>query len=67
MEPKEKRRASFFALAQQFRVIGPILSGVLVVMIGLGLVIGRIVLTGLVAAGSVQALRATEIDFTDEK
>ena len=42
MEPKEKRRAVFFALAQQFRVIGPILSGVLVVMIGLGLVIERI-------------------------
>jgi len=110
MGPKEQRRAFLFALARQIRVIWPILSGVLVVMAGLGLAIGRIedwrinealyftfvtgltigygdlvprhlssrvlavfigfagiVLTGLVAAISVQALRATEIDPTDEK
>ncbi|UZF91603.1 potassium channel family protein [Bosea sp. NBC_00550] len=110
MEPKEKRRAFFFAFAQQFRVVGPILSGVVVVMAAIGLVIGRIedwrmgealyftfvtgltigygdfapkhfssrvlaifigfsgiVLTGLVAAVSVEALRATEIDSIDKK
>ncbi len=38
----EKRRAFFLALIRQFRVVWPILSGVLVVMVGLGLVIGRI-------------------------
>ena len=108
MAPKEKRRAFFFALTQQFRVIWPIVSGVLVVMAALGLLIGRIedwrisealyftfvtgltigygdltpknlssralailigfagiVLTGLVAAVSVQALRATEINSTE--
>jgi len=95
---------------RQMQVIWPILSGVLVVMAGLGLLIGRIedwrigdalyftfvtgltigygdftprhlssrvlalfiglagiVLTGLVAAVSVQALRATEIDPTEKK
>ena len=109
MEAKAKRRAFFFALAQQIRVIWPILSGVLVVIAGLGLLIGRIedwrvsealyfsfvtgltvgygdfvprhlssrvlavfigfagiVLTGLVAAGSVQALWAAETDATAE-
>ncbi len=109
MGPKKKRRAFFFALARQVQVIWPILSGVLVVIVGLGLLIGRIedwrisealyfsfvtgltigygdfaprhlssrvlalfigfagiVLTGLVAAVSVQALRATEIDHTEE-
>lgn len=110
MEPKEKRRAFLFALVRQIRVIWPILSGVLVVMVGLGLLIARIedwgisealyftfvtgltigygdlaprhlssrvlalligfagiVLTGLVAAVSVQALRATEIDPPEKK
>jgi hypothetical protein len=105
----EKRRAFFLALIRQFRVVWPILSGVLVVMVGLGLLIGRIedwriadtlyftfitgltigygdlapkhfsarllavfigfagiVLTGLVAAVSVQALRAADTD-DDEK
>lgn len=110
MGPKEQRRAFLFALVRQIRVIWPILSGVLVVMAGLGLLIGRIedwridealyftfvtgltigygdfaprhlssrvlalfigfsgiVLTGLVAAISVQALRATDIDSTGKK
>jgi hypothetical protein len=110
MEPKAKRRAFFLGLLRQVRVIWPILSGVLVVMVGLGLLIGRIenwrisealyftfvtgltigygdltprhlssrllavligfagiVLTGLVAAISVQALRATEIDSTEKE
>jgi len=110
MGPKEKRRAFLAALARQIRVIWPILSAVLIVMAGLGMVIGRIedwrinealyftfvtgltigygdfaprhissrvlavfigfagiVLTGLVAAVSVQALRATEIDSADEE
>ena len=108
MTPKAKRRAFFFALTQQFRVIWPVVSGVLTIMVAFGLVIGRIedwrisealyftfvtgltigygdltpknlssrvlavligfagiVLTGLVAAVSVQALRATEIDSTE--
>jgi hypothetical protein len=106
----EKRRAFFLALVRQFRVVWPILSGVLVVMAGLGLVIGRIedwritdalyftfvtgltigygdltpkhfsarllaliigfagiVLTGLVAAVSVQALRAAETDDNEKE
>lgn len=110
MGPKKKRRAFLVALARHIRVIWPILSAVLIVMAGLGLLIGRIedwrisealyftfvtgltigygdlaprhlssralalligfagiVLTGLVAAVSVQALRATEIDSTDEE
>ena len=99
------RRIFFFALARQVRVVWPILSGILLVMVGSGLVIWRIegwridealyftfvtgltigygdftprhvtarllalvigfagiVLTGLVAAVSVQALRATDRD-----
>ena len=110
MDHKEKRRTFFFALVRQIQVIWPILSGVLIVMVGLGLLIGRIedwrvgeafyftfvtgltigygdfaprhlssrmlaliigfngiVLTGLVAAISVQALRATETDTTEKK
>jgi hypothetical protein len=106
----EKRRAFFLALVGQFRVVWPILSGVLVVIAGLGLVIGRIedwritdalyftfvtgltigygdltpkhfsarllaifigfagiVLTGLVAAVSVQALRAAETDDNEKE
>jgi hypothetical protein len=106
----EKRHAFFLALVRQFRVVWPILSGVLVVMAGLGLVIGRIedwritdalyftfvtgltigygdltpkhfsarllaliigfagiVLTGLVAAVSVQALRAAEPDDNEKE
>lgn len=110
MGPKERRHVFFFALVRQVRVIWPILSGILVLMAGLGLLIGRIedwrisdalyftfvtgltigygdltprhlssrmlalaigfagiVLTGLVAAVAVQALRATEIDRKEEK
>lgn len=110
MTSGEKRRAFFLALVRQFRVVWPILSGVLVVMAGLGLVIGRIedwritdalyftfvtgltigygdltpkhfsarllaliigfagiVLTGLVAAVSVQALRAAETDDNEKE
>lgn len=110
MRSKEKRRIFFFALMRQIRVIWPILSGVIVIIAGLGSIIGRIegwrigealyfsfvtgltigygdlaprhfssrvlavfigfagiVLTGLVAAVTVQALRATEIDSPDEK
>ncbi len=105
MESSQMRRAFFSALVQQFRVVWPILSGVLLVMVGCGLIIGQIedwrlldalyftfvtgltigygdltpehhssrvlailigfagiVLTGLVAAMSVQALRATDED-----
>jgi hypothetical protein len=110
MSPKIKRRVFFRALAQHFRVIWPIVSGVLVVMAALGFLIGRIedwrlsealyftfvtgltigygdltprhlssrvlailigfagiILTGLVAAVSVQALRATEIDSSSNE
>lgn len=109
MGHKEKRYAFFFALIRQIHVIWPILSGVLAIMVGLGLLIGfiedwqigealyftfvtgltigygdftpkhlssrmlaviigfaGIVLTGLVAAISVQALRATGIDPKDK-
>jgi hypothetical protein len=97
------RRLFFIALVKQVRLLWPVLSGILVVMIGSGLVIGRIedwridetlyftfvtgltigygdltpkhisarllalviglagiILTGLVAAISVQALKATD-------
>lgn len=97
------RRIFFLALAQQLRVVWPILSGILLAMVGSGLLVGRIeswrvdealyftfvtgltigygdfapqhfsarllavaigfagvVLSGLVAAVSVQALRATD-------
>jgi hypothetical protein len=110
MEAREKRRTFFFALIRQFRVMWPILSGVLAAMIVPGIVIGQIegwridealyftfvtgftigygdftpkhfssrllavaiglagiVLTGLVAAVGVQALRATEIDTPEQK
>lgn len=110
LEAKAKRRIFFFALVRQVRVIWPILSGVLIVILGLGFLIGRIedwrfsealyfsfvtgltigygdfvprhlssrvlavfigfagiVLTGLVAAVTVQALRATETDLTEDK
>lgn len=103
MTPKEKRRVFRASLVQQIHVIWPIVSGVIVIMIGLGFIIGLIeewrpgealyftfitgltigygdlvprhltsrllaiviglagiVLTGLIAAASVQALRATE-------
>lgn len=106
---REVRRIFFFALVQQLRVVWPILSGVLLAMVGSGILVGRIenwrvdealyftfvtgltigygdftpqhftarllavvigfagiVLTGLVAAVSVQALRATEIDTTEK-
>lgn len=104
------RRIFFTALLHQLHVLWPIFSGVLLVMIGSGLIIGRIegwrvdealyftfvtgltigygdfapqhfttrllavvigfsgiVLTGLVAAVSVQALGATESEYTEEK
>ncbi|WP_202304391.1 potassium channel family protein [Mesorhizobium sp. L-8-10] len=97
------RRMFFFALVRQIRVVWPIISGILLTMVGCGLIIGRIenwrideslyftfvtgltigygdfapqhlsarllalvigfagiVLTGLVAAVSVQALRAAD-------
>jgi hypothetical protein len=107
MGSRQTRRIFFKALYHQLRVVWPILSGILLVMVGCGLLIGQIegwrvidtlyftfvtgltigygdlaprhvssrvlaivigftgiVLTGLVAAVSVQALRATEIDRT---
>ncbi|MCA0418708.1 MAG: potassium channel family protein [Proteobacteria bacterium] len=113
MTSKEKRRIFGRSLVQQLHVIWPIASGIIVIMIGFGLVIGLIeewrlgealyftfvtgltigygdlvprhmpsrvlaivigftgiVLTGLIAAVSVQALRATEVlvrDKRDEK
>lgn len=110
MDARQKRRTFFFALIRQFRVIWPILSGVLAAMIVPGLLIGQIedwridealyftfvtgftigygdftptrlssrllaviigfagiVLTGLVAAVGVQALRATEVDLAEKK
>ena len=100
---RQMRRAFFRALVQQFRVVWPIFSGILLVMVGSGVLIGRmegwridealyftfvtgltigygdftpqhvagrllalvvgfagIVLTGLVAAVAVQALRAAD-------
>ncbi|MDQ6436806.1 potassium channel family protein [Mesorhizobium sp. LHD-90] len=42
MQSKQKRRIFFLVLAQQIRLMWPILSGLLVVMVGLGLVIGRL-------------------------
>lgn len=103
MTPKEKRRVFRRSLVRQIHVIWPIVSGILAIMAGLGLIIGLIedwrpgealyftfvtgltigygdlvprhmpsrllslvigfmgiVLTGLIAAASVQALRATE-------
>ena len=101
--PIQQRRLFFKAFVRQVRVLWPILSGVLIIMAGAGIVVGRIedwrideslyftfvtgltirygdvtpkhlsarilalmigllgiVLTGLIAAISVQALRATE-------
>lgn len=108
MTSKEKRRVFRQSLVQQIHVIWPIVSGVIAIMVGLGLVIGLIedwrpgealyftfvtgltigygdlvprhppsrvlalvigfngiVLTGLIAAASVQALRATEAPRPD--
>src|SRR5882672_5080627 len=105
MTAGQMRRIFIMALFRQIRIIWPVLSGVLFVMVGAGLLIGRIegwrtddalyftfvtgltigygdltpqhittrllaiiigfagiVLTGLVAAVSVQALRATNSD-----
>lgn len=110
MTAKEKRRVFRTSLARQIHVIWPIVSGVIAIMIGLGLVIGLIeewrpgealyftfvtgltigygdlvprhlpsrllaivigfcgiVLTGLIAAASVQALRATEPNHLDTR
>ena len=110
MQAGQKRRMFFLAFAQQLRVIWPVLSGILLCMIGPGLLVGwieswrigetlyftfvtgltigygdltpshltsrllavvvgfcGIVLTGLVAAVSVQALRATDSDALDKK
>lgn len=110
MTSRLKRRTFFFELVRQFRVLWPILSGVLAVMVGAGLLIGRIedwrideavyftfvtgftigygdltpthlssrllviviglagvVLTGLIAAVSVQALSAAEMISPEEK
>jgi hypothetical protein len=39
---RQLRRAFFTALFQQLRIVWPILSGILLVMVGPGLVIGRI-------------------------
>ena len=104
-QARQMRRLFFLALVQQLRVVWPILSGILLVMVGSGLMIWRIeswridealyftfvtgltigygdftpkhvsarllslvigfagiVLTGLVAAVSVQALRVTDRD-----
>jgi len=108
MTSKEKRRVFRQSLVRQIHVIWPIVSGVIAIMVGLGLVIGLIedwrpgealyftfvtgltigygdlvprhmpsrvlalvigfngiVLTGLIAAASVQALRATELPHPD--
>lgn len=105
---RQMRRAFFFALARQFRVVWPIFSGILLAMVGSGVLIGRIegwrvdealyftfvtgltigygdftpqhvvarllavmvgfagtVLTGLVAAIAVQALRAADGNLKD--
>lgn len=105
MTPKENRRVFFSALVQQIRIIWPIISSVIALMIGLGFIIGHIeewrvseslyftfvtgltigygdlapkqltsrvlalfigfagiVFTGLIAAVSVQALRAAGSD-----
>ncbi|MGO4736595.1 potassium channel family protein [Bosea sp. 2KB_26] len=110
MDARQKRRAFFFALIGHFRVMWPVLSGVLAAMIVPGFLIGRIedwsigdslyftfvtgftigygdftpthlssrllaviigfagiVLTGLVAAVGVQALRATEVEAPEKK
>jgi len=110
MTSKEKRRIFRRSLVQQLHVIWPIVSGVIIIMIGLGLIIGLIeewrpgealyftfvtgltigygdlvprhmssrvlsviigftgiVLTGLIAAASVQALRATEMPGADSR
>lgn len=110
MTSKEKRRIFRRSLVQQLHVIWPIVSGVIIIMIGLGLIIGLIedwrlgealyftfvtgltigygdlvprhvpsrvlsivigftgiVLTGLIAAASVQALRATESPAGDRR
>ncbi|WP_293811873.1 potassium channel family protein [uncultured Bosea sp.] len=110
MTSKEKRRIFRRSLVQQLHVIWPIVSGIILIMIGLGLVIGLIeewrpgealyftfvtgltigygdlvprhmssrvlaiiigftgiVLTGLIAAVSVQALRATEVPARDKR
>jgi hypothetical protein len=108
MGSRQTRRIFFKELYHQLCVVWPILSGILLVMVGCGLLIGQIegwrvidtlyftfvtgltigygdlapshvssrvlaivigftgiVLTGLVAAISVQALRATAIDRTE--
>lgn len=109
-QPKKMRRLFFAALLKQFRVLWPIFSGILVVMIGCGFIISRIenwsigealyftfvtgltigygdltpkhllarilalvigfsgiVLTGIVAAVSVQALSEAGRDDADSK
>lgn len=110
MTPKEKRRVFRAAMVQQIHVIWPIVSGLIGLMVGFGLIIGLIeewrpgealyftfvtgltigygdlvpqhmpsrvlalaigfsgiVLTGLIAAASVQALRATEAPRPDTR
>ncbi|GAU85687.1 potassium channel family protein [Bosea sp. BIWAKO-01] len=110
MDARQKRHAFFFALIGSFRVMWPVLSGVLATMLVPGFLIGRIedwgigdslyftfvtgftigygdftpthfssrmlaviigfagiVLTGLVAAVGVQALRATEVEPSQEQ
>jgi hypothetical protein len=42
MQPKQMRRIFFFALARQVRVVWPILSGIILIMVVSGIVIGRI-------------------------
>lgn len=107
---KRMRRLFFAELFAQIRILWPIVSGILVVMLGCGLIVGRIedwrlgetlyftfvtgltigygdfapkhtlgrmlalviglsgiVLTGLVAAASVQALNAADRDRRDEE
>ena len=110
MTSKEKRRVFRKSLAQQIHIIWPIVSGIIIIMIGLGMIIGLIeewrpgealyftfvtgltigygdlvprhmpsrvlaiiigftgiVLTGLIAAASVQALRATDVPHRDTR
>jgi hypothetical protein len=70
MRSRQIRRIFFVQLLRLLRVLWPILTGVFFAMVVPGLLIGhiekwRIVLTGLVAAVSVEALRAAARDATE--
>jgi hypothetical protein len=42
MQPKQMRRIFFLALIRQVRVVWPILSGIILIMVASGIIIGRI-------------------------